>query len=162
MEDIICSKVSAKHMECKQIRLIDMNSNLAFVETEFGILPVLISKDHTEMVKMIPGLDFQEFREEKEENGPITSRVGNDIQKDFSILYGFARDKAKTIIINSQDNIQPNKFFIRDDLAGMNGGPGTAPLWFWYVTSKDKIKLPVKSTVYDSNGHIIYGGNEEE
>ncbi|WP_066253933.1 hypothetical protein [Neobacillus drentensis] len=162
LEESICAKVEAQNEDCKKVILIDTVSNVAFVETEFGILPVLISKDHTKMVKMIPGLDFQEFREEKEENGPITWRVENNVQKDFSIIYGFARDKAKTIIINSEGNIQPNKFYVRDDLAGMSGGSGTAALWVWYITSKDEMIKPADITVYGSDGHLIYGGSKEE
>ncbi|WML48935.1 hypothetical protein RCG23_02115 [Neobacillus sp. PS3-34] len=162
LEEKICTKVAAQYGDCKKVILIDTNSNVAFAETGFGILPVLISKDHTEMVKMIPGLDFQEFREEKEETGPITWRVENNVQKDFSIIYGFARDNAKTIIINSEGNIQPNKFFVRDDLAGMSGGSGTAALWVWYVTSKDEMFKPADVTVYGADGHIIYGGSKEE
>lgn len=162
LEEKICTKVAAQYGDCKKVILIDTDSNVAFAETGFGILPVLISKDHTEMVKMIPGLDFQEFREEKEETGPITWRVENNVQKDFSIIYGFARDNAKTIIINSEGNIQPNKFFVRDDLAGMSGGSGTAALWVWYVTSKDEMIKPADVTVYGADGHIIYGGSKEE
>jgi hypothetical protein len=162
LEAAICAKVEAQNEDCKKVILIDTDSNVAFVETEFGILPVLISKDHTKMVKVIPGLDFQEFREEKEENGPITWRVENNVEKDFSILYGFARDKAKTIIINSEGNIQPNRFYVRDDLAGMSGGSGTAALWVWYITSKDELIKPADITVYGADGHLIYGGSKEE
>lgn len=162
LDEKICTKVAEHYGDCKKVILIDTDSNVAFAETGFGILPVLISKDHTEMVKMIPGLDFQEFREEKEETGPITWRVENNVQKDFSIIYGFARDNAKTIIINSEGNIQPNKFFVRDDLAGMSGGSGTAALWVWYVTSKDEMIKPADVTVYGADGHIIYGGSKEE
>ncbi len=163
LEEKICTKVAAQYGDCKKVILIDTDSNVAFAETEFGILPVLISKDHTEMVKMIyPVLDFQEFREEKEESGPITWKVENNVQKDFSMIYGFARDNAKTIIINSEGNIQPNKFFVRDDLAGMSGGSGTGALWVWYVTSKDEMIKPAVVTVYGADGHIIYGRSKEE
>ena len=53
LEETICAKVEAQNGDCKKVILIDTDSNVAFVETEFGILPVLISKDHTKMVKMI-------------------------------------------------------------------------------------------------------------
>ncbi len=117
-----------------------------------GIHPVLISKDHTEIVKMIhPLLYFQEFKEEKEERGPISWAVRNNVQKDFSVISGFATDEVKTIIIkNKGDIIQPKRLFLRDNL------------WVWYITSKEKINLPLNVTVYDIKGHIISGGNEEE
>lgn len=162
LEEIICTKVAAQYGNCKKVILIDTDSNVAFAETGFGILPVLISKDHSDMVKVIPGLDFQEFREEKEETGPITWRVENNVQKNFSIIFGFARDNAKTIIINSEGNVQPNKFFVRDDLAGTSRGSGTAALWVWYVISKDEMIKPADVTVYGADGHIIYGGSKEE
>lgn len=162
LEEIICSKVAAKLGDCKKVILIDTDSNVAFAETGSGILPVLISKDHTEMVKMIlPELDFQEFREEKEETGPITWRIENNVQKDFSIIYGFARDNAKTIMINSEGHRQPNKFFVRDDLASVSGGPGTGPLWVWYITSTEEMDKPADITVYGAEGNIIYGGSKE-
>jgi hypothetical protein len=151
LEEKICAKVSAHYGDCKRIILIDTNSNLAFAESELGILPVLISKDHTDIVKMIhPLLYFQEFKEEKEERGPISWAVKNNVQKDFSVISGFATDEVKTIIINSAGDRQPNKFFVRDNL------------WVWYITSKDKINLPLSVTVYDANGQIISGGNEAE
>ncbi|PEQ90298.1 hypothetical protein CN481_17270 [Bacillus sp. AFS006103] len=152
LEEKICAKVSAHYGDCKRVILMDTHSNLAFAESKLGILPVLISKDHTEIVKMIhPLLYFQEFKEEKVERGPISWTVRNNVQTDFSVISGFATNKAKTIIIkNKGDIIQPNKFFLRDNL------------WVWYITSKDKITLPLKVTVYDAKGHIISGGNEEE
>lgn len=78
------------------------------------------------------------------ERGPIDWRTNNKVSKDFSIIYGFAEDDAKTIVINSEGNIQPNRFFVRDNL------------WVWYITfQKDKVTLPVKVTVYDADGQII-------
>ena len=64
LEEDICTKVAAKYGECKKVILIDIDSNVAFAETGSGILPVLISKDHNKIVKIIyPELNFQEFRE---------------------------------------------------------------------------------------------------
>jgi hypothetical protein len=145
LEKRICERVSAQFGDCNKILLYDTNSNLVFVESRSGIIPVLTNSDFTEFKKLIyPMLDFQEFREEKEERGPIDWRVKNNVQKDLSVIYGFAEDKAKTIVINSEGNIQPNRFFVRDHL------------WVWYVTlHKDKVKLPIKVTVYDTDGQII-------
>ena len=151
MEESICERVAAQFGDCKKILLFDTNPNLVFVETSSGILPVLTNKEFTQFKKFIPIMDFQEFREEKVEKGPIDWRAKNNVQKDFSIIYGFAEDDAKTIVINSEGNIQPNRFFVRDNL------------WVWYVTfPKDKVQLPVKVTVYNANGQIIYGGNEKD
>ncbi|MED1469223.1 hypothetical protein [Bacillus salipaludis] len=152
LEGRICEKVSVQFGDCERILLFDTNSNLVFVESSSGIIPVLTNKGFTDFKKFIyPMLDFQEFNEEKDENGPIDWRVKNNVQKNFSVIYGFARDDAKTIIINSEGNIQPNRFFVRDNL------------WVWYVTfQKDKVKLPVKVTVYDADGQIIFGGNEKK
>jgi hypothetical protein len=62
------------------------------------------------------------------------------------IQFGFAEDDAKTIVINSEGNIQPTRFLVRDNL------------WVWYaVFEKDEIKLPVEVTVYDADGHIVKG-----
>ncbi|MBV7504332.1 hypothetical protein KW850_03515 [Bacillus sp. sid0103] len=152
LEERICEKVSSQFGDCKKILLFDTNSNLVFAESSTGIIPVLTNKGFTEFKKFIyPELDFQEFNEEKEERGPIDWRAKNNVQKDFSVIYGFAGDDAKTIVINSEGNIQPNRFFVRNNL------------WVWYATfQKDKVKLPVKVTVYDANGQIIFGGNEKE
>jgi hypothetical protein len=145
LEKRICEKVSAQFGDCKKLLLYDTNSNLVFSESSSGIIPVLTNKEFTEFKKFIyPMLDFQEFKEEKEERGPIDWRVKNNVQKDLSIIYGFAEDKAKIIVINSEGNIQPNRFFVRDNL------------WVWYVTlHKEKAQLPVKVTVYDADGQII-------
>lgn len=150
LEDKICAAVSAHYGDCKKVIFTDMNSNIAFAEIDSGIVPVLFSKDHTEVIKMINSLDFQEWKEERGDRGPIGWQVRNNVQKDFSMISGFAEDDAKTIIINSEGDIQPNKFFVRGNL------------WVWYITSKDKITLPVKVTVYDANGYIIFGGNKGE
>lgn len=150
LEERICEKVKAQFGDCKRIILFDTSSNLVFAESSSGIIPVLTNKEFTDVKKFIyPEMDFQEFKEEKEERGPIDWRAKNNIQKDFSVIYGFAEDEAKTIVINSEGNIQPNRFFVRDNL------------WVWYVIlQKDKVKLPVKITVYDAEGQIILQGNE--
>jgi hypothetical protein len=151
LEERICERVSAQFGDCKKILMFDTNSNLVFTESSSGIIPVLTNKGFTDFKRFIPMMDFQEFNEEKVERGPIDWRAQNNVQKDFSIIYGFAEDDAKTIVINSEGNIQPNRFFVRDNL------------WVWYVTfQKDKVKLPVKVTVYDADGQIIFGGNEKE
>jgi hypothetical protein len=150
LEERICEKVTAQFGDCKKILLFDASSNLVFAESSSGIIPVLTNKGFTDFKKFIyPEMDFQEFKEEKEERRPIDWRAKNNVQKDFSLIYGFAEDEAKTIVINSEGNIQPNRFFVRDNL------------WVWYVTlQKDKVKLPVKITVYDADGQIILQGNE--
>ncbi|MDR7001395.1 hypothetical protein [Neobacillus niacini] len=152
LEERICERVLAQFGDCKKILLFDPNSNLVFAESSSGIIPVLTNKRFTDFKKFIyPMLDFQEFNEEKVERGPISWQAENNVQKNFSVIYGFAEDDAKTIIINSEGNIQPNRFFVRDNL------------WVWYVAfQKNKVKLPVKVTVYDADGKIIFGENEKE
>lgn len=147
LEKVICEQVTAKFGDCKRILLYDADSNLAFAESSVGIIPVLTNKEFTDFKKFIyPIMDFQEFKEEKAERGHIDWRVDNKMQKDLSMIYGFAEDDAKTIVINSEGNIQPNRFYIRDNM------------WVWYATvKKDKVRLPVKVTVYDENGQIIDG-----
>ncbi|MGM0903549.1 MAG: hypothetical protein ACQEXB_20920 [Bacillota bacterium] len=148
LEESICEKVAAQFGDCKRILLFDAHSNLVFAESSSGIIPVLTNNEFTEFKKFItPMMDFQEFREEKAERGPIDWRVDN-VQKDFSVIYGFAEDDAKTIVINSEGNVQPNRFYVRDNL------------WVWYaVIQKDKVELPIEVTVYNANGQVIYGGD---
>lgn len=147
LEERICERVSAQFGDCKRILLFDANANVVFAESSSGIIPVLTNKGFTDFKKFItPMMDFQEFKEEAVERGPIDWRADNHVQKDFSIIYGFAHDDAKTIVINSEGNIQPNRFFVRENL------------WVWYATfQKEKVKLPVDLTVYDSNGQMIFG-----
>lgn len=152
LEERICEKVSEQFGDCKNILLFDSHSNLVFVESSSGIIPVSTNPTFTDFKKFIyPGLDFQEFKEEKVERGPIDWRVENSVQKNYSVIYGFAEDDAKTIVINSEGNVQPNKFFVRDNL------------WVWYVTfQKDKVKLPIYITVYNAKGQLIYGENDKK
>lgn len=152
LEKTIADKETAQFGDHAKILLYDSHSHLVFTETSSGIIPVLTNNNFTAFKKFIfPELDFQEFREETNERGPLTWQVENHVQKDFSVVYGFAEDRAKTIVINSEGNIQPNRFFVRDNL------------WVWYATvPKDKIKLPLKVTVYDNEGRVIYGGNKKE
>jgi len=149
LEESICERVTAQFGDCQKILLFDAHSNLVFAENSSGISPVLTNKEFTKFKQFIfPMMDFQEFKEEKVERGPIDWRAKNHIQKDLSVIYGFAEDEAKTIVINSEGNIQPNRFLVRDHL------------WVWYaVFQKDKVTLPVKVTVYNSEGQIIFGGN---
>ncbi|MEH7156420.1 hypothetical protein [Neobacillus drentensis] len=152
LEKDICKRVATQFGDCKRILMYDAESHLVFVENSTAIYPVLTNKEFTQFKKFIfPMMDFQEFREERTERGPIDWRAKSNIQEDLSVIYGFAEDAAKTIVINSEGNIQPNRFFVRDNL------------WVWYVTiSKAKVKLPVKVTVYNANGQIIYGGNQKD
>ena len=151
LEERICEKVTEQFGDCQRILLYDARSNLVFVESSSGIIPVLTNEEFTDFKKFIyPIMDFQEFSEEKVERGPIDWRADNDVQDDFSIIYGFAEDDAKTIVINSEGNVQPNRFFVRDNL------------WVWYATFEDDVQLPVEVTVFDGEGQIIYGEKSGE
>lgn len=119
--------------------MFDAQSRIVFAENRSGIVPVLTNKEFTDFQKIIyPILEFQEFQEERQERGSITWQANNKLEKNFSIIYGFAEDSAKTIIITSEGNIQPNKFFLQDNL------------WVWYATfPKDNVKLPVEVDAYE-------------
>ncbi|MGN7297124.1 hypothetical protein [Ferdinandcohnia sp. SAFN-114] len=146
LEESICKKVTEQFGDCQRILMFDARSNLVFIESSSGIIPVLTNQEFTDFKKFIyPIMDFQEFNEEKVERGPINWRADNHVQEDFSIIYGFAEDGAKTIVINSEGNIQPNRFLVRDNL------------WVWYAIFKNDVQLPVDVTVYDGDGQIIYG-----
>ncbi|WP_147534271.1 hypothetical protein [Bacillus marasmi] len=150
LEESICEKVSKQFGDCKRILLYDSDNKIVFAESSAGIIPVLTNEEFTNFKKFIfPMMDFQEFKEEKVERGPIDWRVNNIAQEGLSIIYGFAEDEAKTIMINSEGNIQPNRFFVRDNLS----------VWYAIIRSKN-IKLPVEVTVYNHDGKMIYDGNE--
>lgn len=151
LEEKVCEEVIEISGDCKRILLYDANSHLVFAEGSTGIFPILTNEEFTDYKKFLNVMDFQEFNEEKVDRGPIDWRAANQIEKNFSVIYGFAEDKAKTIVINSEGNIQPSKFFVRDNL------------WVWYALfNKDKVKLPAEVTVYDEKGEIIYGGKDQE
>ncbi|WP_225228677.1 hypothetical protein [Bacillus sp. PS06] len=144
LEKGICERVTEQFGDCK-ILLYDSTSHIVFAESSSGIVPVLTNKEFTAFKKIIyPILDFQEFAEEKVERGSIDWRAENNIQNDFSMIYGFAEDHAKTIVIDSENNIQPHRFLVREHL------------WVWYATfEKDEVKLPVEVTVYDAEGKKV-------
>lgn len=151
LEENICEKAAAQFGDCNKILLLDSDSNLVFAESSLGIVPALTNKEFTQVEKFLPMMDFQEFKEEAGDRGPLDWRVANNIREDLSMIYGFAEDDAKTIVITSEGNIQPNKFYVRDNL------------WVWYATvEKEKAKLPVEVTVYDENGQVVNGGSVEE
>ncbi|WP_090236941.1 hypothetical protein [Fictibacillus solisalsi] len=152
LEEQVCQRVAAQDGDCKGIRLFDADSHLVFAESSAGITPALTNNEFTEIKKFIyPMLNYQEFNEERGDRGPIIWQAKNKVQKKLSVIYGFAGNEAKTIVITSEGNVQPNRFFVRDNL------------WVWYVTfQKDSVKLPVKVTVYDAKGNIISKGDEEE
>jgi hypothetical protein len=133
--------------------LYDVKSQLLFAESGAGVIPVLTNKEFTKVKKLLPELNFQEFREEKEETGPIVWQIRNKVDKNISIIYGFARENVKTIIINSEGDQQVNRFFVNNDTAGLS---------VWYATvHKDKVKMPPQISVYDVDGHLISNPNEE-
>jgi hypothetical protein len=144
LQEKICKILSEEEINCKKILDID-NSNVVFMETDSGIQPVLTNKDFTEIKKFIyPELNFVEFKEERGDRGPIIWMAKNKIEKNFSMISGFAEGDAKKIIINTEGNIEAKKILVKDNL------------WFWYVTfEKDKVVLPVKVTVYDEKGRKI-------
>jgi len=149
LEESICENVTAQFGDCKKILLFDTNSKLVFAQSSSGIVPVLTNSEFTEMKKFIsPMMDFQEFREEKVERGHLDWRVNNQVQKNFSLIYGFVEDDVKTIVINSEGNVQPNRFYAHDNL------------WVWYaVIPKNKVNMPVEVTAYHANGQVIGGGD---
>lgn len=144
LEKEICEKLSAQNDSCKRFFLYDPDTRFVFVENSSGILPAFTNKEFTAFTKFIyPELNFQEFKEEASDRGPIIWQVNNKVQKNVSLIYGFATSEAKTIIINSEGNRQPHRVFVRDNL------------WAWYMVTSNKVKLPVKATVYDENGKVI-------
>lgn len=151
LKENICKEVKAKIGDCQRILLYDADSHLVFVESSFDVVPVLIDKNGTDLKKIIyPTMDFQEFKEEKTEIGPIDWRVSNNVQRNFSIAYGFVDKDIKTIVINSEGNKEPKRFPIRDDLSG------------WYFIKKDKIKTPLEVTAKNSKGQILEDENQED
>lgn len=61
LEEKICARVSAQYGDCKKILLNDTSSDLVFAESDSGIIPVIISKDHSEIKQIVRPLDFQEY-----------------------------------------------------------------------------------------------------
>lgn len=147
LETNICEKIKAQFGDCKRILLVDTDSDLAFAETSSGIVPVWLNEELTDLKKVItPMMDFQEFKEERGDRGPIDWRA--NVDDDFSVIYGFAEDAAKTIVINNADNVQPNRFYVREDM------------YVWYATFHEKVPLPVETTVFDEIGQILSGERE--
>ncbi|KQL50524.1 hypothetical protein AN964_22975 [Heyndrickxia shackletonii] len=143
-EDKFCAQLSGQSDVPAKIDFIDVKSNLVFCKNDLGVMPILTNKEFTDVKKAFHALNFAEFKEELVERGYITWQADNFPKEKFSMISGFATDKVKTIIINSEDNIQPNKFFIGDNV------------WFWYVTfHKDKVNMPIKVTSYDAKGHNL-------
>lgn len=143
-EGKLCAQLSSQSDVPAKIVFIDVKSNLVFCKNDIGVMPVLTNKDFTEVTKAFHALDFQEFKEELVERGYITWQADSVPKEKFSMLSGFATDKVKTLIINSEKNIQPNRFFIHDNL------------WFWYVTfPKAKVNMPIKVTSYDAEGNNL-------
>ncbi|MGV3464026.1 MAG: hypothetical protein ACO1OT_01875 [Heyndrickxia sp.] len=143
-EGKLCAQLSNQSDVPAKIEFIDVKSNLVFCKNDIGFMPVLTNKDFTDVKKAFHALDFQEFKEELVERGYITWQADSVPKENFSMLSGFATDKVKTLVINSEKNIQPNRFFIRDNL------------WFWYVTfPKAKVNMPIKVTSYDEKGNIL-------
>lgn len=147
-EEGICAQASKQLEAPSKVRFIDYSSKLVFCESKSGIMPVLTEKEFTKIRKAFHELDFQEFKEEKVERGLISWQVDKAPKEKFSMISGFANDEVKSIIINSEDGVQPNRFFIRDNL------------WFWYFTfDEEKVNMPVEVTAFDEEGNII---SEEE
>lgn len=151
LEEKVCQKITEQTGDCNRILFYDTNSRLVFAESSIGIVPVLTNEEMTDIQKTLNIMDFQEFKEEKAERGPIDWRAANKVQKNFTVIYGFAEDSAKTIVITSERNTQPHRFYIDNNL------------WVWYATfPKNEVQLPVEVTVYDENGELIHGKNIQE
>ncbi|TQR20464.1 hypothetical protein [Psychrobacillus vulpis] len=62
------------------------------------------------------------------------------------MLWGLATDNIKSIVITSENDIQPNKLKIQDNL------------WLWYAPiNTDKLNMPIMMKAYDEKGNILYG-----
>ncbi|PKR84412.1 hypothetical protein [Heyndrickxia camelliae] len=143
-EKKLCAQLSKQSDVPAKIEFIDVKSKLVFCKNDIGVMPVLTNKDFTKVKKAFHALDFQEFKEELAERGYITWQADSVPKEKFSMLSGFATDKVKSIRINSEKNIQPNRILIRKNL------------WFWYATfPKAKVNMPIKVTSYDAKGKIL-------
>ncbi|KRG16731.1 hypothetical protein ACA29_03765 [Lederbergia galactosidilytica] len=148
-EEGICVQASKQFDAPSKARFVDASSNLVFCESESGVMPVLTNKEFTKVKNTFRELDFQEFKEEKVERGLISWQVEEDPKEKFSMISGFANDEVKSIKLNSEAGIQPNRIYLREDL------------WLWYfIADKGKINMPVEVMAIDENGNIISEDNE--
>lgn len=149
-EEEICVQASKQFDLSSQLRFMDVSANIAFCESESGVMPVLTNKEFTKVKNAFHELDFQEFNEEKVDRGLISWQADQAPKEKFAMISGFANDEIKSIIINSENNVQPNRFLIRDNL------------WFWYFTTeKEKVNMPIEVTAFDEEGHVIAGEEDE-
>ncbi|MBS4175079.1 hypothetical protein [Bacillus sp. FJAT-49736] len=149
LDNKICAQLSNQSDVPAKIDFIDVKSTLVFCENDIGVMPVLVNKDFTEVKKAFHALDFGEFKEELADRGYIAWQADSEPKGKFSLISGFATDKVRTIIINSENDTVPNRLYIRDNL------------WFWYYPfAKEKVNMPVKVTAYDADGNDTTEGFE--
>jgi hypothetical protein len=142
-EDRICDKITEKDNGCFKVYHVDVDSKLIFYQNNAGLMYAM-TNDGLTKVKSVNG--YLDFNWENEIDEPLIWGGTENPQDNFSIIWGFSNNKVKSIIIKSEDNLQPNKIKIRENL------------WLWYVDFNDsKLNKPIMITAYDEKGNLLYG-----
>lgn len=142
-EDRICDKITEKDNGCFKVYHVDVDSKLIFYQNNAGLMYAMTNDDLTKVTSVNGHLDFNW---EMETDEPLVWRGSENPQDEFSMIWGFANNKVKNIIIKSEEDQQPNKIKIRENV------------WLWYLDFKDShLNMPIMITAYDENGNILYG-----
>ncbi|WP_243299965.1 hypothetical protein [Bacillus litorisediminis] len=141
----LCNQIEKVDSECSDIYLVDSNSNIVFYKNESKLMFAQTNDDLTE-IKTISGSLSLKWMFDSDE--PLLWSTIGGFQDGYSMIWGFASDVVKSIVITSENSIQPNKIKINDEL------------WLWYQTiNRDQINMPVTINAFDGEGNKIYGKN---
>lgn len=138
-EERVCNEIVKFDNDCEKIYHVDLDSKIIFYKNNSGIMFARTDDNLLDVVEVHGKLSSELIGS----SSKTFEWLGNS-SSNFSIIWGFHRNEIRTILINSENNTQPNRIKIGENL------------WLWYsVFNKDELNMPIKVTAYDNEGKII-------
>ena len=141
-EDKLCNQIAKLDSACSKVFYVDNQSNLVIYRNDSYLMLAKMNESLSKVEDLAGGVDLQSFLNASD----FLIWKGNEYSSGESpMISGLARYDVKSIIIESEDNIQPNKIYVGDGI------------WFWYVEliDSEKLNLPITIKAYDKNGEQL-------
>ena len=141
-EDTLCNRIVKLDSACSKVFYVDNQSNLVIYQNDSYIRVAKMNESLSKVEELAGGFNLHTFLNA----GDFLNWSGNEYSSgEPPVISGLARYDVKSIIIESEGNIQPNKIYVGDGI------------WFWYVEliDSEKMNLPITIKAYDEKGEQL-------
>ena len=141
-DDTLCNRIAKLDSACSKVFYVDYQSNLVIYQNDSYIRLAKMNESFSKVEELAGGFNLHTFLN----TADFLNWTGNEYSSgEPPVISGLAKYDVKSIIIESEGNIQPNKIYVGDGI------------WLWYVEliDSEKLNLPILIKAYDKNGEQL-------